>query len=226
MAVARSGNGTGPAPDAPADAPPGAVADGPPAVEVRRSGRRRRTVSAYREGGRTIVLIPARFTKAEERHWVDTMLGRLAAGDRRRRPDDAELSARARALSARYLADAARPTSVRWVGNQMSRWGSCTPADGTIRVSERLKGMPGYVLDYVLLHELAHLLRPAHDREFWRLLSTYPRVERARGYLEGVAAAAGLGASWQDDEDHGEVEWGPGAPEEPLTLVSEPTTLF
>ena len=151
------------------------------------AGRRRRTVSAYREGGRTIVLIPARFTKAEERRWVDTMLGRLA-GDRRRRPDDAELSARARALSSRYLADAARPTSVRWVGNQMSRWGSCTPADGTIRVSERLKGMPG-TSSTTCFHELAHLLRPAHDREFWRLLAAYPRVERARGYLEGIAAA-------------------------------------
>jgi hypothetical protein len=70
----------------------------------------------------------------------------------------------------------------------------------------------------VLLHELAHLLRPAHDREFWRLLAAYPRVERARGYLEGVAAAAGLGAAWQDDEN--EVDW------EPVTVVSEPTTLF
>jgi predicted metal-dependent hydrolase len=214
MAVARSARRTGPAPEPPAEpvSPP---------VEVRRSGRRRRTVSAYREGGRTIVLIPARFTKAEERHWVDTMLGRLAAGDRRRRPDDAQLSARALALSARYLSQAARPTSVRWVGNQMSRWGSCTPADGTIRVSERLKGMPGYVLDYVLLHELAHLLRPAHDREFWRLLSTYPRVERARGYLEGVAAAAGLGAAWRERWTEGDVE-----PVPLLDAAPEPTTLF
>lgn len=168
-------------------------------VEVRRSGRRRRTVSAYREGGRTIVLIPARFTKAEERHWVDTMLGRLAAGDRRRRPGDAQLAERAAELSSRYLDGRARPTTVRWVGNQLSRWGSCTPTDGTIRVSDRLKGMPAYVLDYVLLHELAHLVRPAHDRAFWGMLAGYPRVERARGYLEGVAAAAGLGGAWGDD---------------------------
>jgi predicted metal-dependent hydrolase len=219
MAVARSRRGGGPARGRPDDASVGAPTADPSAVEVRRSGRRRRTVSAYREGGRTIVLIPARFTKAEERHWVNTMLGRLAAGDRRRRPDDSELSARARALSSRYLDGAARPTSVRWVGNQLSRWGSCTPADGTIRVSERLKGMPGYVLDYVLLHELAHLLRPAHDREFWRLLSAYPRVERARGYLEGVASAGGLGASWQEGDDTGE----PAAPED---VIVEPTTLF
>jgi len=168
-------------------------------VEVRRSRRRRRTVSAYREGARTIVLIPARFSKAEERHWVDAMLGRLAEGDRRRRPSDGELSRRAADLSSRYLGDLAKPATVRWVTNQHSRWGSCTPADATIRISDRLKGMPGYVLDYVVLHELAHLLQPAHDRAFWRLLAGCPRVERARGYLEGVAAAAGLDIRENDD---------------------------
>lgn len=168
-------------------------------VEVRRSRRRRRTVSAYREGARTIVLIPARFSKAEERHWVDAMLGRLAKGDRRRSPSDGELTRRAAELSSSFLGGRAEPASVRWVSNQHSRWGSCTPADATIRISDRLKGMPAYVLDYVLLHELAHLLRPAHDRTFWKLLTGYPRVERARGYLEGVAAAAGLDISENDD---------------------------
>jgi predicted metal-dependent hydrolase len=163
-----------------------------PEVEVRRSRRRRRTVSAYREGGRTIVLIPARFTKAEEQEWVTTMLDKLAAGDRRRRPSDAELSARAQDLSQRFLGGLAEPTSIRWVSNQRSRWGSCTPADGTIRISTRVKGMPVYVLDYVILHELAHLLAPGHGKEFWKLLSGYPRTERARGYLEGVSATAGL----------------------------------
>ncbi len=157
-------------------------------VEVRRSRRRRRTVSAYREDGRTVVLIPAGFTKAQERRWVDAMLGRLAEGDRRRRPSDLELADRATELASRYLGGLARPASVRWVSNQHSRWGSCTPADGTIRISDRLKGMPAYVLDYVLLHELAHLVNPSHDQAFWQLLEAYPRLERARGYLEGVAA--------------------------------------
>ena len=198
---------------------PGDRAESPPdvgpagAVEVRRSGRRRRTVSAYREDGRTIVLIPARFTRAEERHWVETMLGRLAAGDQRRRPSDDQLLRRSAELSERYLDGAAHPSSVRWAGNQLSRWGSCTPADATIRVSTRLRGMPGYVLDYVLLHELAHLLRPAHDRAFWRLLEAYPRVERARGYLEGYAAAGG-----HDGGDDPDPAADPGDPGEPTTL--------
>src|SRR4051794_38882887 len=171
-----------------------------PDVEVRRSRRRRRTVSAYREGGRTIVLIPERFTRAEEAEWVAAMVKRLEAQDRRRRPSDAALARRAGELSARFLGGQARPTSVAWVGNQNSRWGSCTPADGTIRISSRVQGMPAWVLDYVLLHELAHLLEPRHGPAFWALLASYPRTERARGYLEGVSAAAGLDVSDTADE--------------------------
>ncbi|MDF2093457.1 M48 family metallopeptidase [Knoellia sp. 3-2P3] len=163
-----------------------------PEVEVRRSRRRRRTVSAYREDGRTVVLIPARFTKAEERQWVSTMVHRLDAGDRRRSPSDAELTARAEELSRRHLGGLAKPASIRWVDNQQSRWGSCTPADGSIRISTRVRGMPGYVLDYVVLHELAHLIVPGHGKDFWSLVGGFPRTERARGYLEGVAAAAQL----------------------------------
>ncbi|MFC7219802.1 M48 family metallopeptidase [Streptomyces polyrhachis] len=162
------------------------------AVEVRRSARRRRTVSAYRDGDRTVVLIPARMSEAEERRWVEVMLGRLQAQERRRMPGDSELAARARQLSAQYLGGGPQPTTVRWVTNQNTRWGSCTPDEGTIRLSHRLKGMPEYVVDYVLLHELAHLLVPGHGPRFWKLLEVYPKTERARGYLEGVVAIESL----------------------------------
>jgi hypothetical protein len=158
-------------------------------VEVRRSARRRRTVSAYREGERTIVLLPARMTKAEEQHWVSTMLKQLAAQEQRSRPSDDELWERAQRLSARYLDGRAAPRSVRWVSNQRTRWGSCTPADGSIRLSDRLQGMPDWVVDYVLLHELAHLLVPGHGAAFWGLLEGYPDVERARGFLDGWSLA-------------------------------------
>jgi len=84
---------------------------------------------------------------------------------------------------------------VRWVDNQGSRWGSCTPIDATIRLSSRLRGMPTWVIDYVLVHELAHLLVPGHGPAFWAEVGRYPRSERARGYLEGVAAVAGLDLS-------------------------------
>jgi predicted metal-dependent hydrolase len=166
-----------------------------PVVEVRRCQRRRRTVSAYRDGERVVVLIPDRFSRAEETEWVERMLARLAAREERIRRTDDELLARARRLTARYLADQAHqvtPASVRWVTNQNGRWGSCTPDDGTIRISHRIQEMPDWVIDYVLLHELAHLVVPSHSQRFWDLVARYPKSERARGYLEGISAATGL----------------------------------
>ena len=72
--------------------------------------------------------------------------------------------ARAAALSAAHLDGLAVPASVRWVDNQHRRWGSCTPADRSIRLSSRLRSMPEYVVDYVLVHELVHLLEPGPRR--------------------------------------------------------------
>jgi predicted metal-dependent hydrolase len=174
----------------------------PPDVDVRRSRRRLRTVTAYRENGRTVVLIPARFTSAQEQEWVARMLARLSAQDRRRRPGDADLATRALELSRRYLGGLAQPAAVSWAGNQNTRWGSCTPADRTIRLSTRLRGMPSWVIDYVLLHELAHLVEQGHGPRFWRLLEAYPRTERARGFLEGFAAAGRLPLADHDSDLH------------------------
>jgi predicted metal-dependent hydrolase len=180
-------------------------------VEVRRSARRRRTVSAYRDGARIVVLIPSRFTKAEEARWVAEMVGRLDASTRRRRAGgDGSLARRAAELSTSYLGGRAQPQSVRWVAGMRTRWASCTPADGTIRVSERLREMPHWVRDYVLVHELAHLLVPGHGPDFWALVQRYPRTERARGYLDGASAAAQLGL---EDDLAGDVDE-PGAEDE------------
>jgi len=164
-----------------------------PVVEVRRSRKRRRTVAAYREDDKVVVLLPARFTRAEEREWVATMLARLERSEKRRRPSDAALSRRATELSDRYLGGGAVPLTVRWVPNQNSRWGSCTPSDRSIRLSTRLQGMPSWVIDYVLVHELAHLIEAGHTPAFWSWVDRYPKAERAKGFLEGVAAATALG---------------------------------
>jgi predicted metal-dependent hydrolase len=165
---------------------------GAPEVEVRRSKRRRRTVSAYRDGDKVVVLIPASLSRAEERDWVATMVARLERSERRGTPSDAELLERAVSLSDRFLGGLAVPESVRWVDNQQTRWGSCTPGDRTIRLSSRLQGMPAWVLDYVVVHELAHLIEPGHDASFWSWVNRYPQAERAKGYLLGWSAAAKL----------------------------------
>ena len=187
-------------PGSPGGSPPrdtvGCVPTEEPKVVVRRSARRRQTVSAYRDGDRVVVLIPARFNATEEQRWVVDMLRRLDAQDSRRRRglagNDADLMLRAGELSRLYLGGRAEPASVRWVTNQRRRWGSCTPCDSSIRLSTRLRDMPAYVVDYVLVHELAHLIVAGHSERFWGWVLRFPQTERARGYLEGVEAAAGL----------------------------------
>jgi predicted metal-dependent hydrolase len=173
---------------------------GGPVVEVRRSRRRRRTVAAYREDDKVVVMIPARLSRAEEREWVATMLKRLEKSEKRRRPTDRALMRRATELSNRHLDGLAQPATVRWVDNQNSRWGSCTPSDRSIRLSRRLQGMPAWVIDYVLVHELAHLLESGHSPAFWAWVDRYPRAERAKGFLEGVAAASQLGVSGEEPD--------------------------
>ena len=182
-------------------------------VEVRRSARRRRTVAAFWENGTAVVAIPASFSRTQEREWVHRMLEKLrlqgergAAGAGKRRPrSDAALAGHAVELSAKYFAGRAVPTSVRWVSNQNSRWGSATPSDGSIRLSDKLRSMPQWVIDYVLLHELAHLLVAGHNAAFWRLLEAYPETGRAKAFLEGVsfATSRGLAPAGEDDDVDG-----------------------
>ena len=183
---------------------------GAPKVEVRRSDRRRRTVSAYRDKDTIVVMVPATLSRRQEADWVARMVARLQRSERRKRPSDEELLARARHLNDAYLGGLAAPESVRWVDNQRSRWGSCTPGDRSIRLSSRLRGMPAWVVDYVLVHELAHLLEPGHDAAFWAWVDRYPRSERARGYLLGWSAGAAVDPPDSEAEagDAGE----PGAP--------------
>lgn len=171
---------------------------------MRRSKRRRQTVSAYRDGGKVVVLLPARMSQAEEKRWVADMLSRLQRSETRRRSparnSDAALAQRCRELSAKYLGGEALPEGIRWVSPMRTRWASCTPSDATIRVSERLRDVPGWVLDYVLVHELAHLLVPGHGPDFWKRVRHYPKTERAIGYLEGLSAAAHLELNLDGDD--------------------------
>jgi predicted metal-dependent hydrolase len=179
---------------------PQAATTSSPRVEVRRSSRRTRTVTAYRERDTIVVLIPQRMSKADEQTFVKDMVERVLAREARAsapQGDDA-LATRARQLAASYLAPALNhvpePTAVSWVTNQQQRWGSCTPSTGVIRLSHRLQPLPAWVVDYVLLHELAHLVEPTHSEHFWSLVGRYPAAEKAKGYLEGFLAGQGLQA--------------------------------
>jgi predicted metal-dependent hydrolase len=126
----------------------------------------------------------------EEAHWVDRMRQRL---QKRSIPtSDAALRARAETLSYRYFDGELLPSSVRWSETQRFRWGSCTVDTGTIRLSARLRDFPRWVVDYVLLHEVAHLRYLSHGPRFWSLVNRYPLSERARGYLIAKGGDEGI----------------------------------
>jgi hypothetical protein len=154
------------------------------AIEIKRSAKRRRTVAARLEGSTLVVYLPERMSRAEEAEWVERMRRRFE--DRRRRDSlnsDGGLQRRAQELNRKYFGGALSWRSITYVTNQRERYGSCTVDDGTIRLSDVLAGMPAWVRDYVIVHELAHLLVADHSRAFWKLVRRYPQTERAIGFL-------------------------------------------
>jgi len=157
-----------------------------PEIRITRSDRRRSTISArWIESGTVIeVLAPARATDAELAPIIAKLKERLLRHkERHETADDKTLARRAVELNREYFGGKLRWSEIRYVTNQQRRYGSCTPATGVIRISHRVAGMPAWVRDYVLVHELAHLIEANHGSRFWKLVNRYPRVERARGYL-------------------------------------------
>jgi hypothetical protein len=150
----------------------------PVPVEVIRSPRRRATSQARLVAGRLVVRIPATFTAEQEQETVESFRGRFA---RRLSSHHIDLMGRAEQLGRQLGLPS--PASIRWVDNQTTRWGSCTPSTGHIRMSRALAELPTWVIDYVLVHELAHLVEANHSPAFWRLVERYRLAERARGFL-------------------------------------------
>ncbi|MDQ6900226.1 MAG: M48 family metallopeptidase [Candidatus Dormibacteraeota bacterium] len=159
-------------------------------VRVVTSSRRRRTVSGRMVEGVLEVRVPGWMPATERQRWAERLRLRIERQRRRAKPGDGQLEERARELNRRYFGGRLSWTSIAFA-EQNRRWGSCSPDSGLIRVSSRLAGVPGWVRDYVLVHELAHLLVANHGPRFWELVSAYPLFERARGYLIGLDHAAG-----------------------------------
>lgn len=163
-----------------------------PSYEVRSSARRTRTMTAFREDGRLVVVVPAHMSRADRDRLVPPLVDKLLAKEASQTAPrgDAALTDRARALFRRYLTPVVGaeppPLGVRWVDNQSTRWGSCTIGSGEIRITDRLRQAPDYVVDHVLLHEVTHLVERNHTARFWELVRAYPDFDRARGFLDGL----------------------------------------
>jgi predicted metal-dependent hydrolase len=168
-------------------------------IRIVRSARRRKTVGARLIDENTLeVRAPEDIPDAELATIIETLKRRIRKRLEKhpRLVSDEDLERRAQRLNQELFGGALRWQSIRFVSNQKKRFGSCTPARGTLRISDRLVGAPAFVLDYVLVHELAHLIEPHHNQAFWDLVYRFPLTERARGYLmaldiEGDAVGSG-----------------------------------
>lgn len=155
-------------------------------VRVIESARRKKTVSARIVGETIEIRLPQGLHTAERDRHIHELSEKLR---RKHSAVHIDIASRAAELAGRY--DLPRPTLTSWSARQNSRWGSCTPTTGTIRLSHRLSEFPGWVLDYVIVHELAHLAEPNHSPAFHQLVSRFPRAERAEGFLTAVSLGHG-----------------------------------
>jgi predicted metal-dependent hydrolase len=158
-------------------------------ILVIRSARRKKSISAYRQGGRIVISIPARMSKADERAIVPEMIAKIRNQEAARTPGEEDLAERIDSLLAKFAPEITeRPVSVTW-RSMRERWGSCTSANLTIRISDRLKLAPDYALDYVLFHEAIHLRHFDHGEAFSEILARFEEAELASAYLDGYEAA-------------------------------------
>jgi predicted metal-dependent hydrolase len=179
--------------------PPNPKSSTPP-IEIVRSPNRTRSASARMVDGTLVVRVPASISPEEERKLVDSLVRRVIKAEKRRKGDMPlpNLKRRAEDLNRIHFGGKLQVREIKWVSNQEKRYGSCTPSTATIRISDRVATMPLWVLDYVLVHELAHLLQPNHSHAFWKLVMRYPLTERARGYLIAVGLEGDAGPGEDD----------------------------
>jgi predicted metal-dependent hydrolase len=166
-----------------------------PPVQIIRSPNRIKTASARMVEGTLVVRVPSGISREEEQRLVRELMPRVLHKVKHAEGKLPDLRRRAADLNRRYFDGKLKVREIKWVTNQRHRYGSCTPSTGTIRISERVASMPLWVLDYVLVHELAHLLQANHSVAFWTLVTRYPLTERARGYLIAVGLEGESGES-------------------------------
>ena len=160
----------------------------PQDIEIVRSAQRSKTVTGEFKDGKLRVLVPALLSKEQEEHYVATIVARVERRETQQLLNAGDpLRKRAAELNAEYFAGKLEIASVTYVTNQNSRFGSCSVRRKTIRLSHHLAEVPAWVRDYVLMHEMAHLVEPGHSRAFWDIVNRYPRTQEARRYLKAYA---------------------------------------
>ena len=134
--------------------------------------------------------VPARMSRKEIDTHIIELTSRIISAEQIM--GDSELIDLSELLINQFLQpefDQLRPVSVTWSARQRELHGSCTSVDRTIRISKRIATAPPYVIEVVLLHELAHLLHHDHNNNFYQLVKRHPLYEQAEAFLAGMSHA-------------------------------------
>jgi predicted metal-dependent hydrolase len=153
-------------------------------VKVVRSPNRKKTIQAKIVGETLVVHLPLGMHSEDERKIIEEMKEKIEKKKQKKQINkDDYLIKRFNEFNHQYFQGKLKVNSIQFVTNQEWVRGSCTPNKCTIRLSHKLLEMPKWVLDYVIMHEMTHLVHPNHSKEFWAKVGDYKYTERARGFL-------------------------------------------
>ncbi|MBI5399907.1 M48 family metallopeptidase [Candidatus Saganbacteria bacterium] len=163
-------------------------------INIIRSHKRRRTVSARLVDNILHVSAPQHIPADKLDQLIEEFKTRLEKRLHRKELNaQVNLHEVAEKLNQKYFAGQIKFASIAYSTRQTRVFGNCNWRNGSIHISSVLAKMPPWVRDYVVVHELAHILEPNHRSGFWALVNRYPLAERARGFL--------LAKGWPEEED-------------------------
>ncbi|MCK4463780.1 MAG: M48 family metallopeptidase, partial [Candidatus Omnitrophica bacterium] len=173
--------------------------DRPFRVEIIRSEKRRRTISARLVKDIMYVYAPAKISDTELKNTIDSLKRRLKKKKLKHNIDrTSDLKTIAERINREYFNGGLKIKSIEYSTNQLRSFGCCNYKTQRIRISHRLWQMPAWVQDYVILHEMAHLIEPNHSKSFWDIVFQYKLTERAKGYL--------MAKGFDSEEESGGIE--------------------
>lgn len=155
-------------------------------IQIIHSSKRKKTVQSKIVENVLRIYLPENLTNNEEEKWIKTMIEKNSAKRLHKEINSEKmLKKRANELNKKFFKNRL-DFDIKFVSNQTSKFGSCTPKNRVIRISDKIASIPQWVQDYVIIHELAHLVHPNHSKKFWNVVNKYKYVERAKGYLIAI----------------------------------------
>jgi predicted metal-dependent hydrolase len=155
-------------------------------IKITRSAKRRRTIGAQLINNIMYVYAPSNMPDEKLNTVIASFKEKFTRGMLKKKLNtEKPLKEIAQILNKKYFKNMLDISSIciEYVTGQTHKFGCCNYQSKSIRISHQIAQMPDWVRDYVIMHELAHLIEPNHSKSFWDIVSEYKLSERAKGYL-------------------------------------------